>query len=68
VSDNQSGFRPTTPPNTPERLREIDAWMVQQNAAAVERLVEAVSDPQIRLRTAIADGLKKLASDNQESA
>lgn len=57
-------FVPSTPPNTPERWREVQEWAAQQNKAAVDALLAAVTDPQLRLRTKIAEQLADLERDD----
>jgi hypothetical protein len=39
-----SDFKPTTPPNTPERLAEAERWMAREAQAAVDQFQLAMRD------------------------
>lgn len=39
-----SSFRPTTPPNTPERFAEVEAWMAREAQAATDKLLLALHE------------------------
>lgn len=43
-------FIPTTPPNTPERLAEVDRWMAREAQAAVDKFSLAMREASDEIR------------------
>lgn len=56
-----STFKPTTPPSSPERVAEIQAWMAREGRSAADRLLVVIQEMGEKVRE-FQEGIRVIES------